>query len=500
MVRLNPRSFRVMNQDGASNMMHPVEGGDHVGAYLREARETTGRTVADVAQILRIRRVYLEAIEDGRFDELPGATYAVGFVRSYAAYLRLDTPTLVARFKEEASGIEAPQDLDFPTPVPEGRFPGGLLVTLSLVLGAAVFGGWYWFQSQSGIEVARVPAPPGNVLTNTAASPPAPDATVPVVATALAPTAAAPTSAAPTAVVPDAPNAAPDPVVSDGAPVVAVESVVATAVPTISAPDDSAPVMEESGVPLVPPSYLQPQADPLASMVDVPTLAGTSADAPPADPVVETMGVAETPAPDVARETVVGEASPAETATSDATAANPTAAVAPAGVTPASVKPADVVASATTPADNGPKEEPAAVTEVAVATPEPAEFSSEPAIIALPEVEDSQTISSANAPDREGRTFGARNAAARIILNAQENTWVQVRDGDENVILTQMLRAGDRYLVPDRAGLRLMTGNAGGLEISVDGGSVPAIGERGESRRDVRLDPDLLKTGAAVAR
>lgn len=119
MVRLNPRSIRVLNQDGAPNAIHSVEGVDHVGAFLREARENTGRSVADVAQILRIRRVYLEAIEDGRFDELPGAAYAVGFIRSYATFLRLDVPTIVARFKEEASGIESQQDLDFPTPVPE---------------------------------------------------------------------------------------------------------------------------------------------------------------------------------------------------------------------------------------------------------------------------------------------------------------------------------------------------------------------------------------------
>jgi cytoskeleton protein RodZ len=104
------------------------------------------------------------------------------------------------------------------------------------------------------------------------------------------------------------------------------------------------------------------------------------------------------------------------------------------------------------------------------------------------------------APDREGRTFGARNAAARIILRAEENTWVQVRDREENVVLTQMLQVGDRYLVPNRDGLRLMTGNAGGLGISVDGDAVPAIGERGESRRDVRLDADLLKAGTAVVR
>ena len=435
MVRLNPRSFRVLNKDGASDMMHPVEGSDHVGAFLREARETTGWTVIDVAENLRIRRVYLEAIEDGRFDELPGATYAVGFVRSYAAYLRLDTPTLVARFKEEASGIEAPQELEFPMPVPEGRFPGGLLVTVCLVLGAAVFGGWYWYQSQNSIEVVRVPAPPGDVQANTEVkTPPQPGPSAPAVVTSVDPSIV--TTAGTNAGASEAPKSAPEPAASEPA-----ARAITAAVPTISEPDDSAPVAVEPGVPLVPPSYLQPQGDPLASMVDVPTLAeaAATADAPPAE------------------------------------------------VTPAAATSV---------------EEPAAVTEVAVATPAPApaEFSSEPAIIALPEIVETEATSDVVLPDREGRVYGARNAAARIILRAQENTWVQVRDGEESVVLTQILQAGDRYLVPNRDGLRLMTGNAGALDISVDGDLVPAIGERGESRRDVRLDPNLLKAGAAVVR
>ncbi|MBT4908061.1 MAG: helix-turn-helix domain-containing protein [Rhodospirillaceae bacterium] len=449
MVRLNPRSFRVLNQDGASDMMHPVEGGDHVGAFLREARETTGRTVADVAQNLRIRRVYLEAIEDGRFDELPGATYAVGFVRSYAAYLRLDAPSLVARFKEEASGIQAPQELEFPTPVPEGRFPGGLLVTVCLLLGAAAFGGWYWYQSQNGIEVARVPAPPGDAQVNPETSAPPPGISTPDTS---------------------APVASPNAEATAGSESIPFEG-------PMSAPDDSAPVTDEPEVPLVPPSYLQPQGDPLASMVDVPTLAEAAAAAAPAaaEAPAQAVEVAETPAPDVISETTPADSAAVETTTANATVADTMA--------------------ADTPAD-----EPAPVTEVAVATPAPAEFSSEPAIIALPEIEEPQASTSDNPSDREGRTYGARNAAARIILIAEENTWVQVRDKEENVVLTQMLQAGDRYLVPNRSGLRLMTGNAGGLDISVDGDSVPAIGERGESRRDVRLDPDLLKTGAAVVR
>lgn len=489
MVRLNPRSFRVVNQDGASNMMHPVEGGDHVGAFLREARETTGRTVADVAENLRIRRVYLEAIEDGRFDELPGATYAVGFVRSYAAYLRLDAPTLVARFKEEASGIQAHQELEFPTPVPEGRFPGGLLVTVCLLLGAAAFGGWYWFQSQNNIEVARVPAPPGDTQTNPVANAsPEPNASSAVPATV----AAASAPAAAPAASPAASEAAPDD----------TESVTAAAAPTISAPDDAALVSDEPEVPLVPPSYLQPQSDPLASMAEVPSLDQTSADASP---------VAETPAPDVsdetaAREPVLSSTAPVETAP---------ARIAPAQTTPTQTTPARPMPAQTTPVEasaaetpvaDTPTVEPAAapavapapVTDVATAVPPQAVFSSEPAIIALPEID--ETDAPTTTPDRAGRTFGARNAAARIILRAAENTWVQVRDEEENVVLTQMLQVGDRYLVPNRDGLRLMTGNAGGLDISVDGDSVPAIGERGESRRDVRLDADLLKAGTAVVR
>jgi cytoskeleton protein RodZ len=478
MVRLNRRSFRVLNQDGASDMMHPVEGADHVGAFLREARETTGRTVVDVAQNLRIRRVYLEAIEDGRFDELPGATYAVGFVRSYAAYLRLDAPSLVARFKEEASGIQAPQELEFPTPVPEGRFPGGLLVTVCLLLGAAAFGGWYWFQSQNGIEVARVPAPPGDVQVNTEASAPPSISTPNTSALAAVPNVVASetptTTSAPTAAE-TAADTATD-IAADTA-TDSAEPVIAAAAPTISGPDDSAPITDEPEVPLVPPSYLQPQGDPLASMVDVPTLAETAADASSAtaDAPEQAVEVAETPAPDVISETTATESAPIETTTADLTVADTTA--------------------ADTPAD-----EPAPVTEVAVVAPAPAEFSSEPAIIALPEIEDSQSSTGDISTDREGRTYGARNAAARIILRAKENTWVQVRDEEENVVLTQMLQAGDRYLVPNRDGLRLMTGNAGSLDISVDGESVPAVGERGESRRDVRLDPDLLKTGSAVVR
>jgi cytoskeleton protein RodZ len=52
--------------------------------------------------------------------------------------------------------------------------------------------------------------------------------------------------------------------------------------------------------------------------------------------------------------------------------------------------------------------------------------------------------------------------------------------------------------VPDRPGLSMRTGNAGGLEITVDGAPAPSIGRIGMVRRNVALDAHALRTGSAV--
>lgn len=63
---------------------------------LREARAQAGLSLSDAERDTRINRVYLEAIEDGRFADLPAPVYARGFVRSYAKYLGLDAEGAVA--------------------------------------------------------------------------------------------------------------------------------------------------------------------------------------------------------------------------------------------------------------------------------------------------------------------------------------------------------------------------------------------------------------------
>ncbi len=100
---------------------------------------------------------------------------------------------------------------------------------------------------------------------------------------------------------------------------------------------------------------------------------------------------------------------------------------------------------------------------------------------------------------REAQTYGDDNEDGRVVIRAIGTTWVEIRDEPEGeVLLTRLLYSGDRYLVPNREGLVMLTGNAGGLQISVDNNIVPSIGPSGAVRRNILLDPNALIEGRAV--
>ena len=89
------------------------------------------------------------------------------------------------------------------------------------------------------------------------------------------------------------------------------------------------------------------------------------------------------------------------------------------------------------------------------------------------------------------------NGKSRITIVAIVDSWVEIRDGGGALLLTRLLKAGDSYLVPDQPGLKMHTGNAGGLRLEVDGKTAPPIGPKGAVRRDVALDPEALRRVAA---
>ncbi len=99
---------------------------------LREARQARGLSLEQVEEETKIRRKYLEALEEEAFDVLPGRVYVRGFLRNYARFLGLDAGALVARFEEMLPSEEVP-------PVPQ-PFPGsGKKLRLNWPLGRIAY-------------------------------------------------------------------------------------------------------------------------------------------------------------------------------------------------------------------------------------------------------------------------------------------------------------------------------------------------------------------------
>lgn len=73
-----------------------------VGQFLKFTRLSQKKSVETVAKDLCIRKIYIKAIEESDFKELPPIPYGVGFVRSYAEYLGLNNDRIAQCYKEEA--------------------------------------------------------------------------------------------------------------------------------------------------------------------------------------------------------------------------------------------------------------------------------------------------------------------------------------------------------------------------------------------------------------
>ena len=74
---------------------------EEIGQALRDARQAAGLTLKDIADAIRVRPIYLQAIEAGQFELLPALPQTVGFTRAYAKYLHVDVDQPLSRLGEE---------------------------------------------------------------------------------------------------------------------------------------------------------------------------------------------------------------------------------------------------------------------------------------------------------------------------------------------------------------------------------------------------------------
>jgi cytoskeletal protein RodZ len=118
------------------------------GRKLTEARQQLGLSIAEVADRIRVRREFLEALEAMNIKMLPGKAYALAFLRSYARELGLDEKAIVDQFQAEnaLTREDAAKPIRNPTSKPGKRRPW--LAAVALVLLAAAFVGWRAFEAQ----------------------------------------------------------------------------------------------------------------------------------------------------------------------------------------------------------------------------------------------------------------------------------------------------------------------------------------------------------------
>jgi hypothetical protein len=91
--------IKLKSQINNSNEIAANTSEIHSGEALKEARYKSNQSLSQISSLLRIRQDYLKAIENGRPDDIPGTTYAIGFIKSYSNYLGIDPANYINSLK-----------------------------------------------------------------------------------------------------------------------------------------------------------------------------------------------------------------------------------------------------------------------------------------------------------------------------------------------------------------------------------------------------------------
>lgn len=136
-----------------------------VGELLRDRREELGLDLDEVGESLRIKPIYLAALEQGRAQDLPGPAYAIGFIRAYAHYLGFDAERVLERYKAETAAVHARPDLALPVPLGSRSLPGGPILLVGLILALCGYGTWYYLSTGERSRPERVAPVPAELRT-----------------------------------------------------------------------------------------------------------------------------------------------------------------------------------------------------------------------------------------------------------------------------------------------------------------------------------------------
>jgi cytoskeletal protein RodZ len=96
--------------------------------------------------------------------------------------------------------------------------------------------------------------------------------------------------------------------------------------------------------------------------------------------------------------------------------------------------------------------------------------------------------------------LGVAPVTNQVVLKAIDNVWLEIKDSNKVTVFSRALAVGEEYWIPvGQNDLTMTLGNAGGLQISVDGKALPLLGKTGQVIRKVSLDAEKLKQSLKIA-
>lgn len=117
-----------------------------VGEIIRNERLKQGKTIGDASEELCIRKGYVEAIENMDLPKMPQMPYALGFVRSYADYLGLNSNRIVFLYRKAIMGDAAEEDENIQNEEPSvPNFKHLLSAFIGLIIVFAIWTSWPLF-------------------------------------------------------------------------------------------------------------------------------------------------------------------------------------------------------------------------------------------------------------------------------------------------------------------------------------------------------------------
>lgn len=429
-----------------------------VGSILEATRVRVDQDLREISDILRIRYLYLEAIEECQYQKLPGETYAVGFIRAYAEHLGLDSEDVVKRYKLERSKPQNAEELIFPSPMSEGGMPKGAVFLIGFFIAILAYSGWYFsnYQNSFFVElVGPIPERLSHIFNQSEISGQVSDLKNiekkrPLISSR---------KEDPSLKTMENIGLTKKEARESGSFLKSASDAIAEATSDENKIIKKSPVVSQANLKnqqeirkkrIFPRDLLSSKpVDQVTSQMAGDDFNTSSIASGAGENVSQELLAVNSPAPDSSTIEVVNEDKVLGTKRKDEL----------------------VSADRINETPSMPKEKPLAGGP------------------SFPEVAVQANISNLK------QDF----SSASIVIRALSNSWIQIRDdAAEVLILTRLLKKGDTYEVPKKVGLSLSTGNAGALEIVIDGTPVPPIGAEGEIKRGVVLDPKTLYSSLSV--